>query len=84
METKTIHDDAYKLLIVWIVQERKKKGLSQGEFAEKLSISQRKMSRIETIERRVDVVELWHICTALEIDFIGMMQKLEIVLKSLK
>ena len=54
---KTIHNQEYAKLINELVLERKRLGLSQHEVAEAISMSQSEISKIETIERRVDVFE---------------------------
>jgi ribosome-binding protein aMBF1 (putative translation factor) len=51
-----------------LVEARKTAGLSQQELASRLKTSQTVIARIETGERRVDVVEFIDLARALRID----------------
>ena len=53
----SIHDIRYKNIIDIIIQARKEKGLSQSELAQKLGFTQPDISKIERLERRVDLIE---------------------------
>lgn len=83
MNEKTIYDDAYKLLIVWLIDKRKELNLNQEEFAKMLGITQTKLSRIESRARRLDIIELWHMCKKLEMDFVSISGKLNSILEGL-
>ncbi len=54
---KTIHNEQYRKLVEDLYQERKRLGLSQTEVANFLSMRQSEISKIETLERRIDVYE---------------------------
>ena len=54
---------------VLTIQKREANGLTQIDLAKKLSISQTVISKIETCERRLDVIELMTVCEAIEIPF---------------
>lgn len=54
---KSIHDEQYHYLLEQLVLERKRLGLSQAEVATSLGMTQPDISKIETGERRVDVME---------------------------
>jgi transcriptional regulator with XRE-family HTH domain len=54
---KTIRSEQYKDLIEQLCQERQRLGLSQTEVAEYLNMRQSDISKIETGERRIDVLE---------------------------
>jgi transcriptional regulator with XRE-family HTH domain len=56
--SSTIHDKRYQNLIASIVQLRKDANISQKKLAEIIGLSQSDISKIESCERRVDVVEL--------------------------
>lgn len=56
--TKSIFDARYSLLIDQFVALRKSKGLSQRDLAKRLGVSNCCVARIETRERRVDVIEI--------------------------
>lgn len=54
---KTIHNEQYSNLIERLCQERKRLGLSQTEVANHLNMTQSEISKIETNERRIDILE---------------------------
>ncbi len=54
---KTIHSQQYSDLIEKLCQERMRLGLSQAEVASCLSMTQSDISKIETSERRLDILE---------------------------
>lgn len=49
-----------------LIEIRKQRGISQRELANKLNKAHSYIGRIETFERRVDVVDLINIARALE------------------
>jgi transcriptional regulator with XRE-family HTH domain len=54
----SIHDIRYQNVIKLIISARKDKNFSQLELAEKLGFSQPDISKIERMERRIDIIEL--------------------------
>ena len=68
---KSIHHSKYRILIGLLREKREANGLTQIELAKKLSISQTVISKIETCERRLDVIELMTVCEAIEIPFMA-------------
>ena len=66
---KSIHHSKYRILIGLLREKREANGLTQIDLAKKLSISQTVISKIETCERRLDVIELMTVCEAIEIPF---------------
>ena len=56
--TKTIHTKEYCLFIQSLCAERKRLGLSQLEVAEAIGMGQSEISKIESTERRIDILEL--------------------------
>ncbi len=52
---------------LWI-DRRKDLGLSQAELAEKITVMQSLIAKIETGDRRLDIVEMVDYAQALEID----------------
>lgn len=54
---KTIHSEDYRRMIQSLVRERKRLGLSQIEVARTVGITQSDLSKIENLERRLDVLE---------------------------
>jgi len=61
----TIHDRRHKRLIELVIAERKRAGIRQVQLAEKLKTTQTLISRLESGERRLDVVELIDLAEAI-------------------
>lgn len=61
---KTIHSKMGQMVCQKIVDIRKKAGLTQRDLAKKLGREHSFVARIELGERRVDIVELYQVCTA--------------------
>lgn len=57
MSKKTIHAKEYAQIIGVLTSERKRLGLSQVEVATALNMSQSDVSKFETQERRLDILE---------------------------
>jgi transcriptional regulator with XRE-family HTH domain len=66
--TKSVHSPRYAELRRVIVAARKKAGLTQLEVAERLGKPQSYVSKVESGERRIDVVELIEIAEAVGFD----------------
>lgn len=66
---KSIHNKAYQLLLQLLKTKRNDKGITQEQLASRLGVGQGIVSKIETHERRLDVIELREICLALGISF---------------
>ena len=65
---KGFHDERYRRLIRQLVAARNDYGLSQAQLAIKLGTHQQFVSRYETGERRLDVIEFITVCEALQLD----------------
>lgn len=52
-------------------------GVTQAQLAELLKVNQAFISKIETCERRLDIIELHHICQVLGISFIDFIQEVD-------
>ena len=59
---KSIHDQRYIEVIAQLRKAREKAGRTQGEIAQVLGRPQSYLSKVETCERRIDVVELLELC----------------------
>ena len=55
--TKSVFTDRYRLFLQLLVQERRDKGITQVQLAEKLQKPQSYVSKYENGERRLDIVE---------------------------
>ena len=65
---KSLFTPAYASFVEVLTQARKRAGLSQVELAARLAKAQSFVSRVETGERRVDVVEFCAIARAMNVD----------------
>jgi len=65
--SKTIHDNVYRRLVNELTQERIRLNISQGELASQVGLNQSDISKIEKLERRLDVLEFALILKALRI-----------------
>ena len=66
---KTIHDNAYQILIDCLRSARQAANVTQVDLASELGTDQSYVSKYERAERRLDVIELRAICKALGINF---------------
>ena len=62
---KTLHSEKTQALCKWLISQRKGVGLSIRGLAEKLDWPSSILGKIETGDRRLDVVEYMEICEAL-------------------
>jgi len=65
---KGIQDERYRALITAMIDARNRMGLSQATFASRLRKRQQFISKYETGERRLDVVEFIDVAVALGLD----------------
>jgi transcriptional regulator with XRE-family HTH domain len=64
----TLQSPLHEALRAFIVEKRKKAGLTQAEVAEKLGRYQSFVANIESGQRRIDVVELLDLASAIGFD----------------
>jgi len=65
---KSLHSKAYAHFLVLLREARIKAGLTQAEAAKRFKKPQSFISKCETGERRVDVVELLEFCRVYNLD----------------
>jgi transcriptional regulator with XRE-family HTH domain len=58
MKPNIIYEPRYQAIIARLVGARKDIGLTQEELADRLGINQPELSRIETCQRQIDLLEL--------------------------
>lgn len=73
---KSIHQKRYHIMIALLRNKREAIGMTQIQLAERLDVSQTVISKIETCERRLDVVELIDVCNAINISVIDFFNEL--------
>lgn len=74
---KTIFSAGQQRFLKVLRQTREDAGITQVQLARKLKVHQSFVSKIESGERRVDLVELEMICKALKISLTEFVQKYE-------
>lgn len=73
---KTLGSERHKALINLLIEAREKAGLTQTELAEKIGEYQSFVARLESGQRRVDVVEFLELAEALQLDATAAISKL--------
>lgn len=66
MPRSSLHSDENKILVAFLVATRKSLGLTQVELADRLNKNQQFVSRIESGERRIDLLEFIAIARAMD------------------
>ena len=74
---KSIHSHLYHQVIGRLRGKRERLGITQVQLAELLKVNQTFVSRIETCDRRLDIIELHHICQVLGISFVDFIQEVD-------
>lgn len=59
---KSIRDQRYIEVVALVRKAREKSGRTQGEIAQALGQPQSYISKVETCERRIDIIELMQLC----------------------
>jgi transcriptional regulator with XRE-family HTH domain len=76
-ELRKASDAAYQVLLERLRAARREANVTQVELGAKLRTDQSYVSKYESGERRLDIVELREICAALGIDFSVFIQSFE-------
>ena len=79
---KNIRVNKQKRLLVLLRGVRVEAGLTQSELASRLGTDQTFVSKYESGERRLDILELREVCRAIGIDFVNFVRKLDQDLKT--
>lgn len=64
----SLHDEAYAIFVDALVQKRTKAGISQQTLADALGWNQSIVAKVESVQRRLDVIELIRIANVLGFD----------------
>lgn len=64
----SLHDDAYVSFVNALVKKRVKSGISQQALADALGWNQSIIAKIESVQRRLDVIELIRIANVVGFD----------------
>ncbi len=65
---KTIHAKEHVALRELLKKQREKMGLTQRDLGERLQVHHTLIGKVETGDRRLDVIEFIDYCKALEVD----------------
>ncbi len=79
---KTIRLNQQKKLLNLLRGVRVEAGLTQSELASRLGTDQTFISKYESGERRLDILELREVCQLISIDFVEFIRRLDKDLKS--
>ena len=66
---KSITSKEYRVFVQLLRTARKSQGITQTELAKRLDEAQSFVSDCEQGQRRIDIVEAWRWCHALEVSF---------------
>lgn len=70
---KTIRSSGHEALREALIAARKTAGLTQAELADRLKCHQSFVARLESGQRRIDVVELVVLCRAIGVDAVKLL-----------
>lgn len=77
---KRLRDSSYIHLVSMLRRHRVASGLSQGDLARRLGKQQSWVSKIESGERRLDLVEFLRLCEAAGIDAASFLDDLRVAM----
>lgn len=79
--TTSLHEEAYRLFVEKLVERRKKTGISQRALAKALGWNQSIIAKIESVQRRLDIIELVRIADALGFEAARLVREVEYDMK---
>ena len=74
---KSVFEPEYAIMLQLLKEERKKAGIRQIQVAKRLKTTQSKVSRMESGEYRLDILDLEKYCNAIGTDFKSFFRKFE-------
>ncbi|MGR3806504.1 helix-turn-helix domain-containing protein [Pasteurella testudinis] len=75
----SIHSEKQLWLRQHFIEQRKALGLSQRALSERLGVIYSLIGKIETGDRRLDILEFLDYCQALELDPVELLQQLQLL-----
>ena len=73
----SLHSKDYKVLTGFLIDARKRADLTQQEVADRLGRTQSFVAKVESGERRIDVVEFLQICRIMRADSLDIIRRLK-------
>jgi transcriptional regulator with XRE-family HTH domain len=73
---KSLSNKKQKVFLELLYQVRVNSGLRQIDLADKLNVNQSFISKIESGERRIDIIELIEICESIDVSIVDFIEKL--------
>lgn len=74
---KSLHATEYKKFLDYMVAARKESGFTQQQLAERLGKPQSFVSKYESGERRLDILEFLDVCKVLSVSPVSIIERLE-------
>ncbi|WP_417798916.1 helix-turn-helix domain-containing protein [Terasakiella pusilla] len=74
---KTLGTDRHKALVDLLIEQRKAIGMTQQQFADSIDEHQSYVARLESGQRRVDVIEFLRFCSLLKLNPNEALEKLQ-------
>ena len=78
----SLHDDMYRRFVELLVQRRRATGKSQQMVADELGWNQSIVAKIETAQRRIDVVELLRLADVVGFDAVKLLLEIRRVMEA--
>ena len=74
---KSIYSPEWRILLEWLVEQRKTAQLSQRQLAAKIGVVHSLVSKVEQGERRLDPIELVMYCKGMRADPCKLIKKIQ-------
>lgn len=70
---KTLFRSDYRILLCLLRSARQAAGVTQEEVAARLGVPRSTVTKWETGQQRIDVLEFWSLCEVMEVDPIALL-----------
>lgn len=74
---RSIHNKRYKAIIAYIRGKREEAGITQKQMTKVMHLRQNIISKIETCERRIDLLELLQYCRGVNVSIKEIVEHLD-------